>query len=212
MDKRADYRRLHESFNAQLPKECANCGSTCNLMIHHIVPLCYGGNNVLSNLSRLCSECHSNAHGGKNFVKANANMRLDYAKQGKWPSGTPPYGYTITDGRLSIDERTSEIVRWIFDLRYRSELSTTVIADILNEMSIPPAKYGKAWSHISVVKILENSVYFGQLTYAGVNYGNVVPQTLDSSYEAIISEFKAKYKGKRIPQSKGRVIKEKRPA
>nr|WP_302596462.1 HNH endonuclease signature motif containing protein [uncultured Cellulosilyticum sp.] len=42
---------------------CANCGSTENIEFHHIVPLCNGGLDVLTNIVPLCKECHFKAHG-----------------------------------------------------------------------------------------------------------------------------------------------------
>ena len=48
--------------------QCQNCGvkggrqGTAELHAHHIVPLSSGGNNVLNNLSTLCSTCHSLIH------------------------------------------------------------------------------------------------------------------------------------------------------
>ena len=41
---------------------CANCRSTENLHVHHIVPLSLGGSNELSNLKTLCKGCHTRLH------------------------------------------------------------------------------------------------------------------------------------------------------
>ena len=41
---------------------CANCQSTENLHVHHIVPLSVGGSNELSNLKTLCKACHTKLH------------------------------------------------------------------------------------------------------------------------------------------------------
>lgn len=41
---------------------CANCRSTENLHVHHIVPLSVGGSNELSNLKTLCKACHTKLH------------------------------------------------------------------------------------------------------------------------------------------------------
>lgn len=40
---------------------CCNCGKDCGYKIeyHHIVPLEYGGKDVIGNIVPLCSECHS---------------------------------------------------------------------------------------------------------------------------------------------------------
>lgn len=37
---------------------CVKCGSYKNLEIHHIKPVCYGGDDSLDNLIPLCRKCH----------------------------------------------------------------------------------------------------------------------------------------------------------
>lgn len=41
---------------------CRNCGSSTNLVVHHIVPVEASGTNRLSNLATLCRVCHRRAH------------------------------------------------------------------------------------------------------------------------------------------------------
>ncbi|MDY3368391.1 HNH endonuclease signature motif containing protein [Zhenhengia yiwuensis] len=50
-------------YKKENPK-CVNCGCTeyDKLHVHHIVPLCFGGNDVESNMVTLCTECHMRAH------------------------------------------------------------------------------------------------------------------------------------------------------
>lgn len=49
--------------------QAPGCGNTWFLEIHHIIPRRFGGNNKLTNLTTLCSACHSHWHekGGRNF-------------------------------------------------------------------------------------------------------------------------------------------------
>ena len=39
--------------------ECARCGTTENLTLDHIVPVCYGGKSVKSNAQTLCGSCNN---------------------------------------------------------------------------------------------------------------------------------------------------------
>ena len=43
---------------------CARCGSGIEkkLVVHHIIPLSFGGSNDMDNLQVLCSFCHGNIH------------------------------------------------------------------------------------------------------------------------------------------------------
>ncbi len=61
--------------------QCDNCGSTENLVMHHIVPLSQGGNHVASNISLLCESCHSVVH---RFVKLH-EMQHARSKPGGRP-------------------------------------------------------------------------------------------------------------------------------
>ena len=41
---------------------CGNCGSSENIIVHHIVPLAKGGTNSVNNLRTLCDDCHKKIH------------------------------------------------------------------------------------------------------------------------------------------------------
>lgn len=49
---------IHEKFNYK----CRECGSDKNMVVHHILPLSFGGTNNIDNLELLCSRCHSHKH------------------------------------------------------------------------------------------------------------------------------------------------------
>jgi hypothetical protein len=50
--------------------KCLKCGIGVNLEIHHITPLCLGGDNQKENLATLCFKCHKQAPDDKiNFEK-----------------------------------------------------------------------------------------------------------------------------------------------
>src|SRR5690625_7039898 len=82
-DKRKEFASLRTYFDEELPKECGNCGSGDDLQIHHVVPLTLGGNNVITNLVRLCTECHSKAHGGMELINQFEEVRRDNARNGR---------------------------------------------------------------------------------------------------------------------------------
>lgn len=57
------------SFKQLLEKEkgrvCVCCGSTLGVEYHHILPICLGGDNRLSNIQPVCNSCHKLIHGGR---------------------------------------------------------------------------------------------------------------------------------------------------
>ncbi|QFQ28872.1 HNH endonuclease [Bacillus thuringiensis] len=55
---REEFEMNRTDYLKTLPKECANCGETSDLDIHHIVPLVKGETNRISNMVMLCLECH----------------------------------------------------------------------------------------------------------------------------------------------------------
>ena len=49
--------------------KCANCGTSSNVELHHIVPLAFGGNDIISNMIPLCHACHNATHHAKSISK-----------------------------------------------------------------------------------------------------------------------------------------------
>lgn len=48
---------------------CRNCGSEENIEYYHVVPLCNGGHDVITNVVPLCHACHWLAHGGSDLTR-----------------------------------------------------------------------------------------------------------------------------------------------
>ena len=60
------YRRYMtaEAKAALIGAKCANCGSTEDLVYHHIVPISLGGTDNMENMVCLCGTCHDLIHYG----------------------------------------------------------------------------------------------------------------------------------------------------
>ena len=43
----------------QKVKQCELCGNDRNLEVHHIIPLCCGGEDSIDNMIVVCSTCHA---------------------------------------------------------------------------------------------------------------------------------------------------------
>ncbi len=92
-------------------------------------------------------------------------------REGKWISGSPPFGYCLNEhGCLSIDPKEAAIVRRIFDLYTGGEMSTLTVADYLNGTRVPVASVvrnrkgaaGGRWRASRVLRILSDPVYVGR--------------------------------------------------
>lgn len=92
------------------------------------------------------------------------------AKQGRWTSGQPPFGYRIGDDRrLVICEEETKIVRLIFRL-YLDGMRTVPLAGYLNARNIPTPTTSKGTKNLSIGKwqaghisiILRNTAYMGE--------------------------------------------------
>lgn len=81
--------------------KCDNCGSSSQLVIHHIVPLAVGGAERASNLSVLCHACHNKLHTQLN------NKSLGVMGSGRKPHLPEQYEVICHDyifGHISGDE------------------------------------------------------------------------------------------------------------
>ncbi|MDL1911535.1 recombinase family protein [Chloroflexi bacterium CFX6] len=104
--------------------------------------------------------------------------RTAKAKAGKVVGGgTPPYGYTYSDGEYIIDESQAQIVRMIFDWYANGDehggmMSLVSIAQRLTDMGIPARqslqsrrRQAAGWRGDGIWKIITNETYNGVWRY-----------------------------------------------
>lgn len=88
-------------------------------------------------------------------------MVAQKARLNTW-SGRPPYGYRIAEmgekKTLAVNEAESLVVKLIFSER-AGGVSYQAITNMLNQKGIPST--GRGWTHIKVMRILDNKVYWG---------------------------------------------------
>lgn len=197
-ERRMEYASLRHSLDKILPKECGNCGSESGLQIHHIVPLSCGGSNKITNLARLCNECHAKAHGGLNFISKSEEARRDSVRRGGRSSGSMPLGYGYEKGAWVIDEENAWIIRFIFRMRFVFEYSTNHIARILTHMAVPTVNGAEKWTHPVIKRIIDNPRYLGENVYNGESFGNTIPPIIDGELADAKRKFEEKYEGSRI--------------
>lgn len=71
-------------------------------------------------------------------------------------------GYTVKDGKLSVNEREAEIVRTIFHMYTNEGKGTHVIARELLERGMKPKRI-KLWRNTIILRVLRNEKYVGDL-------------------------------------------------
>jgi DNA invertase Pin-like site-specific DNA recombinase len=125
----------------------------------------------------------------KSLSKNVARSCIDRVKQGLWPGGRRPYGYTLgPDGHLTKDEAVkAEAVIWMFTHYATRDTSSTEIARELTRRSVPPPDYYGSrekpeaakstrfqvgrWTRCTVNAILTNPIYTGTLYYGRTHTG-----------------------------------------
>lgn len=126
------------------------------------------------------------------------------SKEGKWVSGSCPYGYKrvrIENGKgwtLEIVPDDAEVVKLIFQLYTRGELmpdgtikevGAHPICRTLERMNIPAPSGGRDWRTRTIEQILQNPVYIGKVrwnrrkTKRKVEDGKVTPERYVSAPE-----------------------------
>lgn len=96
--------------------------------------------------------------------------RIQSAKEGKFLSSVPPYGYDkvkIPNGKgytLAPNKDEAPIVKMIFEM-YLNGTGMSVIASNLDKMGIKP-RYRDTWSKSTINDILKNPVYIGKIRWS----------------------------------------------
>lgn len=140
----------------------------------------------------------------RDMIKERSRMGMHaLAKQHKWPNPYPPTGYNKKeDGRLAVNEEEAELVRRVF-LMYIDRRSMPQVAFELNEEGIK-TKRGKEWSAWSVKKILDNEIYIGEYSVAGVEEHVEEYRVLEDTLFERVHEVKMRFKNekKEMPEDR----------
>ncbi len=115
---------------------------------------------------------------------------------GTFKIGYAPYGYSVMDGVMSINEDEAKWVRWIFSEALAGK-SCNAIATQLNALEVPSRRSGH-WTATTIRGILSNEKYVGaclfQKTYSDFrfrrhhNHGERDQYFVEGHHAAIISQ------------------------
>jgi site-specific DNA recombinase len=98
------------------------------------------------------------------------------AAKGKWVGGTRPYGYAVDKDTSKLVPNPAEAphLAEIFALYTRDRLGSRAIAAELNRRGVPN-RTGKPWSGHTIVRIIANPAYAGDITYGDVHVTGAHP-------------------------------------
>ena len=95
--------------------------------------------------------------------------RIQKARDGKWNGGFPPYGYSLKDGVLEINEEEALAIRTIFEQWVSTDIGANGLAKYLENHGIRkiPRHNGKnpLFDAALIRKIIKNPVYCGKIAY-----------------------------------------------
>jgi len=95
--------------------------------------------------------------------------RIQKARDGKWNGGFPPYGYSLKDGVLEINEEEALAIRTIFEQWVSTDIGANGLAKYLENHGIRkiPRHNGKnpLFDAALIRNIIKNPVYCGKIAY-----------------------------------------------
>lgn len=95
--------------------------------------------------------------------------RMQKAREGKWNGGFAPYGYSLIDGKLVVNEEEVVAIRTIFDQYVNTNLGANGIAKYLKNHGIHKIarQNGKnpLFDAALIRRIIQNPVYSGKISY-----------------------------------------------
>ena len=95
--------------------------------------------------------------------------RMQKAREGKWNGGFAPYGYSLIDGKLEVNEEEAVAIRMIFDQYVNTDLGANGIEKYLENHGIHKIarQNGKnpLFDAALIRRIIQNPVYSGKISY-----------------------------------------------
>ena len=105
----------------------------------------------------------------ENILVQTMEGRKQKAREGKWNGGFAPYGYTLINGKLEIQENEAKDIRILFDKYANTEMGANGIAKYLQQQGIKKiARQNGSSPYFSahlIRLILDNPVYCGKISY-----------------------------------------------
>ena len=105
-------------------------------------------------------------------------------RKGKWTGGPVPFGYSVKDKKLLVNDAEAHVVREAFALLL-AHRQMAVVARELNERGLLPRvsrrgrKGGPLWSKDSIARVLRSPLYAGLMMYGDELHAGEHPRLID---------------------------------
>lgn len=90
-------------------------------------------------------------------------IMLSRASDGRWNGGIPPFGYSVVDDSITVNQEEALLYRQIVE-DYMNGYSASEIATKMNSLGIVTRR-NKQWAHVNVLRILNSRFYLGEYSY-----------------------------------------------
>lgn len=137
-----------------------------------------------------------------NDIRADRSRlgKINLVKKGFWHGGPSPYGYSVHEKRLVIEEREASRVREIFEM-YAAGTAVREIRDWLLSEGVFTRRGNPIWSLGSIEALLSNTHYIGYYYYEDKKYGERLrcsaPEILSASLYGDVQKEKERRSAKR---------------
>lgn len=104
-------------------------------------------------------------------IERTNDALVQMCEQGKFPIGYTPLGYKKKNNRLSINKKTQRFITHIF----KSTSNGKLPVEVYREVKSMGFHHDYADPTAFIKKILKSTIYFGEFTYRGKIYNDIVP-------------------------------------
>ncbi len=107
-------------------------------------------------------------------------------RKGKWTGGPVPFGYSVKDKKLLVNEVEAQIVREAFTLFLQHRQMAMVARTLTERGLLPrgssrPPDEGLRWSKDAIARVLRNPLYAGFMMYGEELHPGEHPRLIDES-------------------------------
>jgi DNA invertase Pin-like site-specific DNA recombinase len=107
-------------------------------------------------------------------------------RKGKWTGGPVPFGYSVKDKKLIVNEVEARVVREAFALLLQHRQMAKVARELTERGLLPrgssrPSRLGLRWTKDSIARVLRSPLYAGLMMYGDELHPGEHPRLIDDA-------------------------------